>query len=67
MKFVGQPTFDAVYGMEKRSLEAALGVECEGLVLDRLSGIVLYMYGNKSTILGIKCEIQDAQTEQLWS
>ena len=43
VKFVGQPAFDAVYGMEKRNLEPALGVfkECEGLMPDRLSGIVL--------------------------
>ena len=41
--------------------------ECEGLMPHRLSGIVLYMYINKSTILGIKREIKIAWTEQLWS
>ena len=60
VKFVGQPAVDVVYGMEKRSLEPTLGVfkECEGLMPDRLSGIVIYMSGNKSTILGIKREIK---------
>ena len=69
VNFVGQPAVDAVYGMEKSSLEPALGVfnEWEGLMPDRLSGIVLYMFGNKSTILGTKREIKIAQTEQCWS
>ena len=68
-KFVGQTAVDAVYGMEKRSFEPALGVlkEFEGLMPDRLCGIVLYMFGNESTILGIKCDFKIPQTEQLWS
>ena len=34
VKFVGQPAFDVVYGMEKSSLDPAFGVfkECEGLM-----------------------------------
>ena len=28
--------------------------ECEGLMPNRLSGVVLYMFCNKSTVLGIK-------------
>ena len=69
MKFVGQTAVDAVYGIEKRILEGALGVlkECEGLMPNRLSGIVLYMCGNKSTALGIKCGIKLAGKEELWS
>ena len=56
VKFLGQPAVDAVYGMEERDVEPALGVfkECEGLMPDRLSsrlsGIVLYMSGTKSTV-----------------
>ena len=34
---------------------------------DRLSGIVLYMSGTKSSVLGIKREIKLARIEQLWS
>ena len=69
VKFIGQPAVDAVYGMEKRDVEPALGVfkECEGLMPDRLSGIVLYMSGTKSSVLGIKREIKLARVEQLWS
>ena len=54
--------------MEKRDVEPALGVfkECEGLMPDRLSSIVLYMSGTKSTVLGIKREIKLARVEQLW-
>ena len=50
-------------------MEPTLGVfkECEGLMPGRLSGIVLYMCGNKSTILGIKRKFKIARTEQLWS
>ena len=50
VKFIGQPAVDAVYGMEKRDVEPALGVfkDCEGLMPDMLSGIVLYMSGTKS-------------------
>ena len=68
VKFIGQPAVDAVYGMEKRDVEPAPGVfkECEGLMPDRLSSIVLYMSGTKSTILGIKREINLARVEQLW-
>ena len=60
MKFVGQPAVDAEYCMEKRSLEPALGVfkECEGPKPDKLSSMVLYMSGIKSTVLGIKHEIK---------
>ena len=55
--------------MPKRDVEPALGVfkECEGLMPDRLSGIVLYMSGTKSSVLGIKHEIKLARVEQLWS
>ena len=69
VKFIGQPAVDEVYGMEKRDVEPALGVfkECEGLMPDRLSGIVLYMSGTKSSVLGIKREIKLARVEQLWS
>ena len=69
MKFIGHPAVDAIYGMEKRDVEPALGVfkECEGLMPDRLSSIVLYMSVPKSTILGIKREIKLARVEQLWS
>ena len=69
VKFIGQPAVDAVYGMEKRDVEPALGVfkGCEGLMPHRLSGIVLYMSGTKSSVLGIKCEIKLARVEQLWS
>ena len=68
VKFIGQPAVDAVYGMEKRDVEPALGVfkECEGLMQDRLSSIVLYMLGTKSTVLGIKREVKLARVEQLW-
>ena len=68
VKFIGQPAVDAVYGMEKRDVEPALGVfkECEGLMPDRLSSIVLYMSGTKSTVMGIKREIKLATVEQLW-
>ena len=54
--------------MEKRDVELALGVfkECEGLMQDRLSSIVLYMLGTKSTVLGIKREVKLARVEQLW-
>ena len=59
VKFIGQPAVDTVYGMEKRDVEPALVVfkECEGLMPDRPSGIVLYMSGTKSSVLGIKREI----------
>ena len=69
VKFIGQPAVDAVYGMEKRDVEPALGVfkECEGLMPDRLSSVVLYMWGTKSSVLGIKCEIKFARVQQLWS
>ena len=69
VKFIRQPAVDAVYGMEKRDVEPALGVfkECEGLMLDRLPGFVLYMSGTKSSVLGIKREIKLARVEQLWS
>ena len=69
VKFLGQPAVDAVYGMEKRDVEPALGVfkECEGLMPGRLSGIVLYMSGTKSSVLGIKREIKLARVERLWS
>ena len=38
VKFIGQPAVDAVYEMEKRDVEPALGVfkECEGLMPDIL-------------------------------
>ena len=54
--FIGRRAVAAVYGMEKRDVEPALGVfkECEGLMPDRLSSIVLYMSGTKSIVLGIK-------------
>ena len=54
--------------MEKRDVEPAVGVfkECEGLMPDRLSSIVLYMSGIKSTVLGIKRGIKSARVEQLW-
>ena len=69
VKFIGQPAVDAVYGMEKRDVEPALGVfkECEGLMPDRLSSIVLYMSDTKSSVLGINREIKLASVEQLWS
>ena len=69
VKFIWQPSVDAVYGMEKRDVETALGVfkECEGLMPDRLSSIVLYMSGTKTLVLGIKREIKLARVEQLWS
>ena len=69
VKFIGQPAVDAICGMEKRDVEPLLGVfkECEGLMPDRLSGIVLYMSGTKSSVLGIKREIKLARVEQLWS
>ena len=68
VKFIAQPAVDAVYGMEKRDVEPALGVfkECEGLMPDRLSSIVLYTSGTKSLVLGIKREIELARVEQLW-
>ena len=67
-KFIGQPAVDAVYGMEKRDVEPALRVfkECEGLMPDRLSSIVLYMSGTKSSVQGIKREIKLARVEHLW-
>ena len=67
LKFIGQPAADAVYGMEKRDVEPALGVfkECEGLMPDRLSSIVLCMSGTKSTVRGFNCEIKLARVEQL--
>ena len=36
VKFIGQPAVDAVYGIEKRDVEPALGVfkDCEGLMPD---------------------------------
>ena len=34
---------------------------------DALSGIVLYMSGTKSSLLGIKPQIKLARVEQLWS
>ena len=40
---------------------------CEGLMPERLSGIVLYMSGTKSSVLGIKREIKLARVEQLCS
>ena len=69
VKFIGQPAVYAVHGMEKRDVEPALGVfkECEGLMPDRLSSIVLYMWGTKSSVLGIKREIKLAKVEQLWN
>ena len=69
VKFIGQPAVDAVYGMEKRDVEPALGVfkACEGLMPDRLSSIVLYMSGTKSSVLALKREIKLATIEQLWS
>ena len=69
VKFIGQPTVDTVYGMEKRDVELVLGVfkECEGLMPDTLSSIVLYMSGTKRSVLGIKREIKVARVEQLWS
>ena len=69
VKFIGQPIVDAVFGMQKRDVEPALGVfkEWEGLMRDRLSSIVLYMSGTKSTVSkGIKCEGKLARVEQLW-
>ena len=68
VKFIGQPAVDALYGMEKRDVEQALGVfkQCEGLMPDRLSSIVLYMSGTTTTVLGIKREIKLARVEQLW-
>ena len=68
VKFVWQPIVDAVCGMEKRDVEPALGVfkECEGLMSYKLSSIVLYMSGTKSTVLGIKREVKLARVEQLW-
>ena len=68
VKFVGQPAVDAVYGMEKRDVEPVLGVfkECEGLMPDRPSSIVLYISGTKSTVLGIKREIKLARVQRLW-
>ena len=55
--------------MEKPDVEPALGVfkECEGLMPNRVSSIVLYMSGTKSSVLGIKREIKLARVEQLWS
>ena len=69
VKFVGQTAVHAVYHMEKRSPDLALGVfkECEDLMCDRLSSIVLHMSRNKSTILGIKREIKSAGAQQSWS
>ena len=69
VNFIGQPHVNAVYGMEKRDVEPALGVfkECEGLMPDRLSGLVLYMSGTKSSVLGIKREKKLARVERLWS
>ena len=69
VKFIGPPAVDTVHGMEKRDVEPALGVfkECEGLMPKTLSGIVLYMSGTKSSVLGIKREIKLARVEQLWS
>ena len=54
--------------MEKGDVEPALGVfkECEGLMPDRLSSIVLYMSGTKSLVMGIKREMKLARVEQLW-
>ena len=68
VEFIGQPAVDAFYGMEKRDVEPVLGVfkECEGLMPDRLSSIVLYMSGTKSSVLGIKREMKLARVEQLW-
>ena len=68
VKFIGQPAVDAIYGMEKRVVEPALGAfkECKGLMPDRLLGIVLYMSGTKSSVPGIKREIKLARVEQLW-
>ena len=68
VKYIGQPAVDAIYGMEKRDVEPAPGVfkECEGLMHDRLSSIVLYMLGTKGTVLGIKREVKLARVEQLW-
>ena len=69
VKFIGQPAVDTVYGMEKRDVEPGLGVfkECEGLMPDRLSGIVLYMSGTESSVLGIEREIKLVRAEQLRS
>ena len=69
VKFIGQAAVDAIYGMEKRDVEPALGVfkECEGLMPDRLSSVVLYMSVTKSPVLGIKREIQLARVQQLWA
>ena len=69
VKLIGQPAVAAVYGMEKRDVEPALAgfKECKGWMPDRLSGIVLYMSGTKSSVLGIKREIKLARVEQLWS
>ena len=68
VKFIGQPGVDAVYGMEKRDVEPALGVfkECEGLMQDRLSSILLYMSGTKSTVPEIEREVKLGRVEQLW-
>ena len=69
VKLIGQLAVDAVYGMEKRDVEPALGVfkECEELMPDRLSGIVLYVSGTKSSVPGIKREMDLARVEQSWS
>ena len=68
VKYIGQPDVDAVYGMEKRDVEPAPGVfkECQGLMPDVVSSIVLYMSGTKSTVLRIKREIKFSRAEQLW-
>ena len=68
VKFIGQPAVDAVYGMETRHVEPALGVfkECEGLMPDRLSSIICYMSGTRSTVPGIKLAVKLATIEQLW-
>ena len=64
MKFVGQPAVDVVYCMEKRSVKPFFGFskECGDLMTHNLSGIVLYMFGNNSFVLGIKREITIAPT-----
>ena len=69
VKFIGQLAVDAVYGMEKRDVEPALGVfkECEGLMPNRLSSIVLHMSGTKGSVLGIKRDLELARVEHLWS
>ena len=68
VKFIGQLAVDTVYGMEKPDVEPALGVfkECEGLMPDRVSSIVLRMSGTKSIVLGITREMELARVEQLW-